>query len=115
MSRRRADIGTGLTLNVGPGARTLELGSCVNQREVRGMCGICGWVDYDRDLRQAGAGDMLAAMTATMARRGPDDEGRYADTHAALGHRRLAVIDLPGGRQPMRIAEDGRPDAAVLV
>jgi asparagine synthase (glutamine-hydrolysing) len=79
------------------------------------MCGICGWVDYDRDLRQAGAGDVLAAMTATMARRGPDDEGRYADTHAALGHRRLAVIDLPGGRQPMRIAEDGRPDAAVLV
>src|SRR3954465_4810957 len=79
------------------------------------MCGICGWVDYDRDLARAGPRRVLADMTATMACRGPDDEGTYADTHAVLGHRRLAVIDLPGGRQPMSLAEDGRPDAAVLV
>jgi asparagine synthase (glutamine-hydrolysing) len=40
-------------------------------------------------------------MAATLSRRGPDDAGCWTDRHAALGHRRLAVIDLPGGRQPM--------------
>jgi asparagine synthase (glutamine-hydrolysing) len=79
------------------------------------VCGVCGWVDYERDLRDADARQVLAAMTATMARRGPDDEGMHVDVHAGLGHRRLAVIDLPGGRQPMSVAEDGRPDVAVLV
>jgi asparagine synthase (glutamine-hydrolysing) len=79
------------------------------------MCGICGWVDYERDLGEPGARRVLAGMTATMACRGPDDEGMHVDGHAALGHRRLAVIDLPGGRQPMGVAEDGRHDAAVLV
>jgi asparagine synthase (glutamine-hydrolysing) len=63
------------------------------------MCGIAGWVAYDSDLttRQ----DVFAEMTATMACRGPDDSGAWARTHVALGHRRLAIIDLPGGRQPM--------------
>src|SRR4051794_41866828 len=40
-------------------------------------------------------------MTRTMALRGPDDEGLWTDTHVALGHRRLAVIDIEGGVQPM--------------
>jgi asparagine synthase (glutamine-hydrolysing) len=79
------------------------------------MCGICGWLDYERDLYEDGARSELAAMTATMACRGPDDEGTFVDTHAALGHRRLAVIDLPGGRQPMTVTENGRPGAAALV
>ena len=79
------------------------------------MCGICGWVDYERDLTGGNARRSLADMTATMACRGPDAEGTYVDTHAALGHRRLAVIDLPGGRQPMTVAEDGHPAAAVLI
>ena len=79
------------------------------------MCGICGWVDFERDLGQGAAQRVLADMTATMACRGPDDEGTYVDTHAALGHRRLAVIDLPGGHQPMTVAEKGRADAAALV
>src|SRR4051812_26912848 len=79
------------------------------------MCGICGWVDYERDLDEEGPRRVLAGMTATMACRGPDDEGMHVGTHAALGHRRLAVIDLPGGHQPMTVAEDGRPDAATLV
>src|SRR5919205_2705350 len=76
------------------------------------MCGICGWVDFERDLGQGAAQRVLADMTATMACRGPDDEGTYVDTYAALGHRRLAVIDLPGGHQPMTLAAEGRPDAA---
>ncbi|MES0039822.1 asparagine synthase (glutamine-hydrolyzing) [Mesorhizobium sp. M0046] len=56
----------------------------------------------------------LADMTATMAYRGPDDEGTWIDGPAALGHRRLAVIDIQGGRQPMTLQEGGQP-ALVLV
>ncbi|WP_175772938.1 asparagine synthase (glutamine-hydrolyzing) [Paraburkholderia phenazinium] len=63
------------------------------------MCGITGWIDYDRDLRNQDA--TLRLMTKTLARRGPDAEGIWSEAHAALGHRRLAVIDLDGGRQPM--------------
>jgi asparagine synthase (glutamine-hydrolysing) len=63
------------------------------------VCGIAGWVDYERDLTAERA--TALAMTAEMAARGPDDEGLWLDTHAALGHRRLAVIDIEGGRQPM--------------
>jgi len=63
------------------------------------MCGIAGWVSYDRDLRNEGA--VLDAMTETMECRGPDDRGVWAEGHVGLGHRRLAIIDLPGGRQPM--------------
>lgn len=78
------------------------------------MCGICGWIDFDRDLGSPNARSELADMTATMAYRGPDDEGTWIDGHAALGHRRLAVIDIHGGRQPMTLDEDGQP-ALVLV
>ncbi|MFF4344240.1 asparagine synthase (glutamine-hydrolyzing) [Kitasatospora sp. NPDC001540] len=74
------------------------------------MCGITGWVSFDRDLSTEHT--TLAAMTATMACRGPDAAGTWLDTHVALGHRRLAVIDLDGGRQPMAAEHDGR---AVLV
>jgi asparagine synthase (glutamine-hydrolysing) len=63
------------------------------------MCGITGWVDFTRDLTKETK--MLDAMTATLKRRGPDAGGTWADTHVALGHRRLAVIDLEGGKQPM--------------
>ncbi|MGW5129158.1 asparagine synthase (glutamine-hydrolyzing) [Streptomyces sp. NPDC004069] len=63
------------------------------------MCGITGWVSYGRDLRAEAA--TLSAMTETMACRGPDDRGTWAEGPAALGHRRLAIIDLPGGHQPM--------------
>ena len=53
------------------------------------MCGITGWVDWNRDLRDERP--VLAAMTATMSCRGPDDEGMVLARHAAIGHRRLAV------------------------
>lgn len=78
------------------------------------MCGICGWIDFDRDLGDPEARRELADMTASMAYRGPDDEGTWIDGPAALGHRRLAIIDMQGGRQPMILQEDGRP-ALVLV
>ncbi|MFC8716944.1 asparagine synthase (glutamine-hydrolyzing) [Kitasatospora sp. NPDC057198] len=70
------------------------------------MCGITGWVSFDRDLSTEHA--TLAAMTATMACRGPDAAGVWLGTHVGLGHRRLAVIDLDGGRQPMAAEHDGR-------
>src|SRR3954453_11393560 len=66
------------------------------------MCGIAGWVSYDADLTHRR--DVVDAMTGTMACRGPDDEGTWVRTHVALGHRRLAIIDLPGGRQPMTVS-----------
>ncbi|MFE6779936.1 asparagine synthase (glutamine-hydrolyzing) [Streptomyces sp. NPDC057702] len=69
------------------------------------MCGITGWLSYDRDLRPERA--TLDAMTHTMACRGPDAGGTWLDTHVALGHRRLAVIDLPGGAQPMTVTAHG--------
>lgn len=60
------------------------------------MCGICG---FTRALPQ----DMsiLKSMCATMAHRGPDGEGAYIADGIALGHRRLSLIDLEGGCQPM--------------
>lgn len=70
------------------------------------MCGIAGWVSYDRDLTTERG--TLDAMTRTMACRGPDAAGIWLDTHAAFGHRRLAVIDIEGGRQPMLVEHDGR-------
>ncbi|MGW7269022.1 asparagine synthase (glutamine-hydrolyzing) [Streptomyces sp. NPDC054864] len=65
------------------------------------MCGITGWVSFDRDLRSASG--TLDAMTETMSCRGPDDRGTWIEGPAGLGHRRLAIIDLPGGRQPMTV------------
>jgi asparagine synthase (glutamine-hydrolysing) len=63
------------------------------------MCGIAGWVDLAADLE--GERDTVEAMTATMSLRGPDAGGIWMSRHAAIGHRRLAVIDIEGGVQPM--------------
>jgi len=63
------------------------------------MCGVTGWVDWSQDLRDEA--EVIKAMTATMACRGPDDERCWVSPRAAIGHRRLAVIDVDGGRQPM--------------
>jgi asparagine synthase (glutamine-hydrolysing) len=63
------------------------------------VCGITGWVAYQHDL--TAQRQVAETMTETMACRGPDDSGVWLGRHAAMGHRRLAVIDLPGGTQPM--------------
>ncbi|GAA1589932.1 asparagine synthase (glutamine-hydrolyzing) [Kribbella hippodromi] len=72
------------------------------------MCGITGWVAYRQDL--GAEQDTVDAMTETMSCRGPDARGTWYAPYAALGHRRLAVIDLPGGEQPMttEVGYDGR-------
>jgi asparagine synthase (glutamine-hydrolysing) len=68
------------------------------------MCGICGavWTDPNGAL----TAESLRAMTDRLVHRGPDDAGAYRDDHAALGFRRLSIIDLAGGHQPLS-NEDG--------
>ena len=63
------------------------------------MCGITGWIDWQEDLTDSS--HILAAMIETLAARGPDAQGAYITPRAALGHRRLSVIDPVGGAQPM--------------
>lgn len=63
------------------------------------MCGICGFVSMKGlppDRR-----NILQEMTGAMAHRGPDDSGFFNDNHAGLGFRRLSIIDLASGRQPI--------------
>lgn len=64
------------------------------------MCGIAGYIDFD-GLAATDARGRLQLMTQALRHRGPDAEGFYVDRHAALGHRRLAIIDLSSGQQPM--------------
>src|SRR6201991_881495 len=82
--------------------------------ELLRMCGICGWVSFDRDLDEPDARRELAGMTATMACRGPDDEGMWVEGPVGVGHRRLGVIDIEGGRQPMTVTEEGGTALALV-
>jgi len=67
------------------------------------MCGLAGWVSLRRDLTEhAGT---ASDMTRTMECRGPDEYGLWVSPHALLGHQRLSIIDLEGGKQPMSAAE----------
>ena len=68
------------------------------------MCGICGAVWNDQG--EALAEDRLTAMMDRIVHRGPDDSGVYRDDHSALGFRRLSIVDLAGGHQPLS-NEDG--------
>ena len=63
------------------------------------MCGIAGLV-Y-KDPARACQAEVVEAMRDIAAYRGPDDAGRYMDGPLGLGHRRLSIIDLSGGHQPM--------------
>jgi asparagine synthase (glutamine-hydrolysing) len=74
------------------------------------MCGIAGLWDRNAATGAEPMGEAIAAMTATLHHRGPDDRGAWVDAPAgiALGHTRLAVVDLsPAGAQPM-VSDDGR-------
>jgi asparagine synthase (glutamine-hydrolysing) len=74
------------------------------------MCGIAGLFDPTRSGAVDRLGAEAAAMAASLAHRGPDDDGLWVDPDGriAFGHRRLAVVDLsPHGHQPMASA-DGR-------
>lgn len=62
------------------------------------MCGICGELRLDGSSPDL---ELVRTMASRLAHRGPDEEGFFADGAIALGHRRLSIIDLTGGRQPM--------------
>lgn len=66
------------------------------------MCGIAGRIEFGANLRtgQPEAG----RMNNTILHRGPDDGGVWVSKHAAFGNRRLSVIDLPNGHQPMEVS-----------
>ena len=67
------------------------------------MCGICGQLNFLTDAPVI-PGD-VERMTQTIVHRGPDDEGYYIRGPLGLGFRRLSIIDLDGGHQPMSDAE----------
>ncbi|WP_206957066.1 asparagine synthase (glutamine-hydrolyzing) [Trinickia acidisoli] len=63
------------------------------------MCGISGWIDWNRNLKEHVP--TLREMTASLVHRGPDASGEWVSATAALGHRRLSIIDPENGAQPM--------------
>ncbi len=67
------------------------------------MCGIAGIINHHAD---PAAGEIIAAMNECQIHRGPDGAGTYLDNDVALGHRRLSIIDLEKGGQPIS-NEDG--------
>ena len=67
------------------------------------MCGIAGFILMEPNTGLRG---VLERMTGAIAHRGPDADGFFADEHAYLGHRRLAIVDVATGVQPM-FNEDG--------
>ena len=71
------------------------------------MCGIAGFINFSGH-RTDEARNRIRRMTDILIHRGPDEEGLFVDNHAALGHRRLSIIDLASGKQPM-----GTPDGKV--
>lgn len=76
------------------------------------MCGITGWIDWSEKNIEYREG-VVREMTRTLTPRGPDAEGLFALGSAALGHRRLVVVDPAGGGQPMDITWRGH--RAVIV
>ncbi len=77
------------------------------------MCGITGWAYFDtRTPPLEGAEELLRSMCERMTHRGPDSEGSLISTGIALGMRRLAIIDLLTGEQP--VFNEDKSIAAIL-
>lgn len=68
------------------------------------MCGMLGIVNYKEDISNQYS--ILRNMAKTISKRGPDEDGLYFSKHADLGHRRLDIIDIENGRQPMSAKVD---------
>src|SRR5210317_1829041 len=58
------------------------------------MCGIAGATGSNQD-------GLVSRMAAALVHRGPDGEGQYSDDHISLGFRRLSIVDVEGGHQPI--------------
>ena len=63
------------------------------------MCGIAGYLNFNRE--ESASLSILKRMTDIITYRGPDAEGHFVKNNVALGHRRLSIIDLNTGDQPM--------------
>ena len=63
------------------------------------MCGICGKLAFDNQATISPT--LVRAMAGTIRHRGPDDEGYYVSGPVGLGFRRLSIIDLKSGHQPL--------------
>jgi asparagine synthase (glutamine-hydrolysing) len=72
------------------------------------MCGIAGFAGLALDGREADA--VLSRMCGAIRHRGPDDEGHFVAAGVGLGMRRLSIIDVAGGQQPI-----GNEDGSVQV
>src|ERR1043165_9985482 len=70
------------------------------------MCGITGFVDQNPTLEPDARASVLDRMCRAIRHRGPDDQGAVVKDNVALGMRRLSIIDLAGGHQPIS-GEDG--------
>ncbi len=70
------------------------------------MCGITGWVHFERNL--AGERGIVREMAETLSKRGPDENNLWGGEHVLFGHKRLIVVDPEGGRQPMSIQHEGK-------
>ena len=69
------------------------------------MCGICGIVIPDSSSRSIDE-SAFTRLRDTLAHRGPDGFGTYRDSKVALGHRRLSIVDVVHGQQPMSSDDD---------
>jgi len=77
------------------------------------MCGITGWANLDaRRPPPEGADELLHSMCERLTHRGPDSEGMFVSTGVGLGMRRLAIIDLVTGEQP--VFNEDRSIAVIL-
>lgn len=65
------------------------------------MCGINGIIDFENKLGKERLSLIIDKMNNSLRHRGPDDEGKYIDSNFALGMRRLSIIDLEKGKQPI--------------
>src|SRR5215211_8116292 len=72
------------------------------------MCGICGFVLSSSSHRSADAAT-LVRMRDVLTHRGPDAEGLFVERGVALGHRRLSIVDVAHGHQPMATRDRNLP------
>src|SRR5689334_5811276 len=70
------------------------------------MCGIAGILNFDR--HNPVDRDLVAAMTRSLAHRGPDAEGVWVEGPVGLGHRRLSIIDLSAAAEQPMVSDDGQ-------
>ena len=73
---------------------------CIKCSEVITVCGITGFINYKKIISESDK-NILFSMGETLNRRGPDEKDEYCSNSVGLAHRRLSVIDIKNGHQPM--------------